>query len=111
MKRPFRSKKRQRRSARIELLEDRRYLDSTTVINEIMYHPADSTGPEWIELYNQMAVDMDLSNWSLSNAVSFRFPEQTILPGGGYLLVTADPEMFQQATGVEGALGPWDRPP
>ena len=97
----------QRRFSKIETLEARRVLDSTTVINEIMYHPADDTGSEWIELYNQMAVDMDLSGWSLSDAVSFQFPRETILAGGDYLVVAADPSAFQDATGFEGALGPW----
>ena len=54
---------------RAEGLEPRLALDSTVVFNEVMYHPADdpgAPGPEWIELHNQMAVDMDLSRWRLS---------------------------------------------
>ena len=44
--------------------------DSTLVFNEIMYHPATSeTGLEWIELHNQMAVNMDISGWSLAGGV------------------------------------------
>ena len=43
-----------------ETLESRTVLDSTLVINEIMYHPA--TAPlvegdyEWVEFFNQMAI-------------------------------------------------------
>ena len=44
-----------------ELLEPRLTLDSTVVLNEIMYHPANDGTPEWIELHNQMSVDMDRS--------------------------------------------------
>jgi hypothetical protein len=88
-------------------MEDRCVLDSTTVINEVMYHPADNGGPEWIELFNQLAVDMDLSGWTLDDAVSFRFPEGTLIKGGGHLVVAADPTAFQQSTGLTGALGPW----
>ena len=56
---------------RMERLEDRRVLDSTVVFNEIMYHPpADEDGQlEWIELHNQLAVDMDVSDWRLAGGV------------------------------------------
>src|SRR4051812_39392408 len=60
--------------------------DCVVVFNEIMYHPA---GPdaatqearEWIELRNQMAVDVDVSRWSLTGGVAYTFPANTILPG------------------------------
>jgi len=65
-----------RRTRSIEPLEPRRVLDSTVVFNEVMYN---SPGPtddalEWIELSNQMAVDMDLSGWRLDGGVEFEFP-------------------------------------
>ena len=37
--------------------------DSVVVFNEIMYHPEDADGIEWIELHNQMSVDVELSGW------------------------------------------------
>ena len=38
--------------------------DSVVVFNEIHYHPAgDNSALEYVELYNQLAVDVDLSNW------------------------------------------------
>ena len=55
--------------------------DSTVVFNEIMYHPADDGTPEWIEFYNQMAVDMDLSGWSVQGGISYTFPPGTVLEG------------------------------
>lgn len=37
-------------------------LDSTVVLSELMYHPTgDNSVLEWVELHNQMSVDMDLS--------------------------------------------------
>jgi len=90
-----------------ESLEHRLPLDSTTVINEVMYHPSQPGESEWIELYNQMAVDMDLSRWSLSSAVQYEFPEGTVLGGGKHLVIAADPAAFAKTTGVTGALGPW----
>lgn len=92
-----------------EGLETRLCLDSTVVFNEVMYHPAeveDGAG-EWIELYNQLAVDMDISDWILSDAVDYEFPDGTIVLGRGYLVVAAHPPTLAEATGLEGILGPW----
>ena len=59
-----------------EPLEPRRVLDSTVVFNEVMYNPPGPTDDalEWIELSNQMAVDMDLSGWRLDGGVEFKIP-------------------------------------
>jgi hypothetical protein len=79
--------------------------DSTVVFNEIMYHPATNEAAlEWVELYNQNAVDMDLSGWSLS--VGYTFPSGTILNGGKYLVVASSPETLA-ANGFSGAYGPF----
>ena len=77
--------------------------DSVVVFNEIQYHPWDPAGAEWIELHNQMAVDVDLSQWRLRGGVDYEFAEGTVIPAGGYLLVSGDPV----GLGVAGALGPW----
>ncbi len=48
--------------------------DSVVVFNEIMYHPGtNAAGDEWLELHNQMAVDVDLSGWSIANGVGLHF--------------------------------------
>ena len=64
------------------------WADSVVVFNEIMYHPGpmQSTG-EWIELHNQMAVDVDLSGWSIKGGIQYTFPEGTFLAGDDYLLI------------------------
>ena len=67
-----------RRTRQLEQLEPRYVLDSTVVFNEIMFHPADNEALEFIELHNQMAVDMDVSKWELSGGVNFEFPEGTV---------------------------------
>lgn len=93
----------------IECLESRCVLDSTVVFNEIMYHPeSDEALLEWIELYNQQAVDMDLSAWTLQGATSFTFPEGTVIAGRGHLVVAASPESLQSAAAITGVLGPLD---
>jgi len=84
--------------------------DSTVVFNEIMYHPAedaDATG-EWMEFYNQMAVDMDISGWSIKGGLEYDFPADTIIPGRSYFVVAISPASLQAASGYSGAFGPFD---
>ena len=82
-------------------------LDSTVVFNEIMYHPeSDEALFEWIELYNQQAVDMDLSGWSLQGATAFMFPEGTVIGGRDHLVLAASPASLQTNAGITGVLGP-----
>ncbi|MEY3213485.1 MAG: hypothetical protein RIT28_3966, partial [Pseudomonadota bacterium] len=70
--------------------------------NELQVHPASDGQSEWIELHNPMALDMDLSGWSLQGGVSYTFGEGVVVAAGGYLVVAADPGE------VPGALGPFD---
>lgn len=82
--------------------------DSAVVFNELMYHPlvTDGFASEWVELSNQMGVDMDVSNWQLDQAVHYTFPEGTVIPGGGYLVIAASPPALSQA-GLTNVLGPF----
>lgn len=84
------------------------WADSVVVVNEIMYHPA-SDGSEWVELYNQMGVDIDMSAWRLEGAVDYTFPEGTFILSGDYLVVASDPARVR-AQAISGArvLGPFD---
>lgn len=77
--------------------------DSVVVFNELHYHPpgAETPNNEWLELRNQMAVDVDVSGWSLGDGVSYTFPEGTIIPARGYLVIAATPST------IPGSLGPW----
>ena len=82
--------------------------DCTVVFNEIMYHPAiNEPALEWVELRNQMAVDMELSGWTLEGSIDYVFPEGTIIDGGGYLVVALSPADLAAAAGVTNALGPF----
>ncbi|MCA9265669.1 MAG: lamin tail domain-containing protein, partial [Planctomycetales bacterium] len=91
-----------------EPLEARVVLDSTVVFSELMYNPL-GTGEslEWIELHNQMSVNVDLSNWRLDGGVEYTFEAGTVIPGGGYLVIAADPATLLQETGYASALGPY----
>lgn len=78
------------------------------VINEIMASNnttvADNAGDydDWIELYNNNNYDVDLSGYYLSDnnysLMKWQFPNGTIIPANGYLIVWADEEA------IEGAL-------
>ncbi len=77
-----------------------RAVDSTTVFNELCYHPAPG-GTEWIELHNQMSVNMDLSGWRITGGVDYTFPPGTVIASGAYLVVSAD------TAAVPGSIGPF----
>ncbi|MCA9185764.1 MAG: lamin tail domain-containing protein [Pirellulaceae bacterium] len=93
----------------LERLENRIVLDSTVVFSELMYNPAGDTDDslEWIELRNQLSVNMDISDWRLAGGVDYTFPDGTIVPGRGYLVVAIDPAALLDATGLANALGPY----
>ena len=84
--------------------------DSVVTFNEIMYHPAaDNPTLEWVELYNQMSVDIELSNWRVEGGIEFRFPTNTILAANSYVVVAADPTALQVASGKTNVFGPYTR--
>ncbi len=105
-------RRRHRHSARtgglvFESLEHRHLLDSTVVFSEVMYHPADDgDSTEWIELHNQMAVNMDVSRWSI-DGIDYEIPDNTTLPGGGYLVIARDPTKVTVPQGALAVLGPF----
>ncbi|MES2707960.1 MAG: lamin tail domain-containing protein [Verrucomicrobiota bacterium] len=78
-------------------------LDSVVTFNELQYHPAEAGGTEWIELHNQNGVNVDLSGWHLSGGVDYQFPNGTVIPGKGFLVISQNPA----AGPATGALGPW----
>ena len=80
-----------------------RAADTTTVFNEVMYHPPGAADAEWIELHNKMSVNMDLSGWEISGGVNFTFLNGTVIPADGYLVVSSNPGAIP---GVS-SLGPW----
>jgi len=65
---------------------------SSVVINEIHYDPDVKTElVEFIELYNTTAADIDLTGWYFTDAISYQFPDGSILPADGYIVVAQDP--------------------
>jgi hypothetical protein len=98
------------RAPRFESLEQRFVFDSTVVFNEIMYHPASAPGTEgdfeFVELFNQMAVNMDIGGWSLQGGIQYTFPSNTVINGRSYLVIASNPTALAGA-GFSGAMGPF----
>ncbi|MEN8772995.1 MAG: lamin tail domain-containing protein [Akkermansiaceae bacterium] len=66
--------------------------DSVVTFNEIHYNPQGTAEDlEWIEVHNQMAINVDFSGWKVTGGVNFTVPDGTVIPGGGYFLVAKDP--------------------
>lgn len=83
-------------------LRDEAAAPGSITFNEIFYAAPSDEAPEWIELHNPMAIDMDLSDWSLEGGVTYSFGAGTVLPAGAFLVVAADP------TELAGSFGPYD---
>lgn len=89
-----------------------RSVTTAVVINEWMASntstladSADGQFEDWIELYNQSGVPVDLSGYFLTdtptNKVKFLIPNGWTIPANGFLLVWADEEGLQNAAKVD----------
>ncbi len=81
--------------------------DSVVTFNEVQYHPAgDAAAEEWIELHNELALDVDVSAWTLAGGVDYRFPTGTFVRAHGYLVLAANPAALTAASGCTNVVGP-----
>ncbi|MDB6036432.1 MAG: Inner spore coat protein [Verrucomicrobiales bacterium] len=75
------------------------------IINELMYHPpGDQEALQYIELLNRGDSSVDLSGWSFAHGVKFAFPQKTVLPGHGFLVVCRNLKAFRAAYKIEGLV-------
>jgi hypothetical protein len=82
--------------------------DTSLVFNELMYHPeTNEVAFEWVEVFNQKAVDLDISNWSIADGIQYTFPAGTVIKGGAYLVVAISPADLMAATGLTNVHGPF----
>ncbi len=65
----------------------------TVSFNELMVHPGDGSRPQWVELLNPLALDLDLSGFRLAGAIDYRFEDGTLMTPGGYALVASSGEL------------------
>lgn len=80
---------------------------SAVVINEIHYDPLDETSAEeFIELYNPGTEAIDISNWQITDAVTFTIPAGTTIGSGEFIVIAEDPARISTVFGKT-ALGPW----
>ncbi|HWB06918.1 MAG TPA: lamin tail domain-containing protein [Verrucomicrobiales bacterium] len=79
------------------------------VITEIHYDPVDSKSKftEFVEIYNPLNANLDLSGWRLDGGLAYTFPPGTTLPACGYLVVGESPAHIETWLNFPGALGPW----
>ncbi len=62
------------------------------VINEILSNPDVKTElVEYVELHNTGGHAVDLSGWHFSDGIFYTFEDGTILPAGGYIIVSQSP--------------------
>jgi hypothetical protein len=83
---------------------------SSLTISEIHYHPPsrlDGKNVEFIEIHNTNPWSENLTGWRVSGEVNFDFPNATIIPSKGYLVIAAVPADVQSVYGISGVLGPW----
>ncbi len=71
------------------------------VINEIHHTPVSSGTQEFLEFYNRGSAAVDVSGWSIADAVVLTIPTSppTSIPAGGYLVVTKSISALYTATG------------
>lgn len=68
----------------------------TVVINEFHYNPSFNPVREsFIELYNDTAAVVDLSNWRVRGGVDYFFPPNTFLQPNAFIVVAEDPATIQ----------------
>lgn len=72
---------------------------SDIVITEIMYNSPNSSDLEFIELYNNTAAPIDMTDWSFASGFEYVFPATT-LGAGEYLVISSDATMMSSNYGV-----------
>ena len=92
------------------------HLTTDIVISEIMVNNtgivSDGAGnhPDYVELHNTASVERDISGWGLSDREDrlWVFPDKTVLPPDGYILVWCTGEKVENALIADFKLGAGD---
>lgn len=82
------------------------------VFSEIMWKPAprtDGRNLEFLEIYNSNPWFQDISSYQITCAdMNYAFPANTIIPGGGYLVIAAAPADIESVYGITNVMGPYN---
>ncbi len=84
------------------------------VISEIMYHPAlrgDGKNLQFLELFNAQAIPESLDGYRLTGDADYAFPEGTVIPAGGFLVVGPAPRDVEVVYGLSRVLGGFSQLP
>ena len=76
-------------------------LRAQIVITEIMYNPPPS-GPdslEYVEIFNNSGMPVNLSGWNFTQGFNFTFAEGTFIAPGGYLVIAQNAPYFEAQFG------------
>ena len=66
------------------------------VINEIMYNPISQLDDDqYVELYNRTTSPVNLTDWNLSDGISYVFPSNTVIGAQAYLVVAKNAERLR----------------
>jgi hypothetical protein len=78
------------------------------IITEIMYNPPESgtDSLEYIELHNFQPFPADISGWNFTQGVEHVFAAGTVMPPGGYLVLSKSASAMQNVFGI--ASTQWD---
>ncbi len=81
-------------------------ISTDIVINEIFYHAPGASLEQWIELHNRSGSDVNVGGWKISGGAGYDFPENTMIPAGGFLVVSWNPAAFSALHLGVNSLGP-----
>jgi regulation of enolase protein 1 (concanavalin A-like superfamily) len=79
------------------------------VVSELMYNPGPGLGGqklEFIELYNSSPWWEDIGGYRLNGDILYTLPAGTVIPGGGFLVITPTPAALMAFYGITNVLGP-----
>ena len=78
--------------------------------SEILYNPASRTDGrkvEFVELHNSNPYFENIGGYRLTGNISYTFPTNTIIPGGGFLVIARAPGDVAAVYGINGVAGPY----
>ena len=80
--------------SQFDIIPEGLFINELMADNQITIAGPDATYPDWIELYNADNETIDLGGMyltdTLANPTKWRFPNNTVIEGGGYLVIWAD---------------------